>query len=424
MSLLLVRPGFNNVETALSSTVSPAADALFPVTNAYDRIPASIFKFGSLAADSYVWFDFDKCDDKGEFETWAAGAADGWTEANTGGSDVTQTSVGAEVHSGVSAAKLTCAGAGVALAYHEFTAKAGARLRVDLWARGDAGTGTLLYGLYNVNTGKNGIGGATWSTGALGANFLGGSSSSATYQHLTTDVTVESFATCRSDTVKLRVFILNSTNGTSAFADSVTILPVVNFASVHGHNIDPCVTLKLRSSSVASAGSFADRATFSVVQPACYASISDQYIRYWQIMCSGTNSSTTGAPYFGEIVIGDALTLATGPRYPMSVGYRDPRIEVPMRWGSQAYAVGQHASRTFPISLQAVSMTARLEIFDELFRRSRGGAPVVIVPHNADSHTDVIYGRVSPDLPHEWGTKSVAGISTSVEELPFPFVTS
>jgi hypothetical protein len=419
MSVLLLRRGFNLVENALSATPSPAADSLFPTANAGDRIPASIFRFGSLTAAPSIYWDMDEADDKGEFETWASGSPDGWTEDNTGGSDITQTSVGAEVKNGVSAAKMTCAGGGRAYGYHEFTCRAGARLRLDCWGRGDGGTGLARFTLYNVTTGNGSLGAANWSAGILA--FALTSTSSTTYQHLVSDITVEPYETCRSHEVTMRIVIANVTNGTTSFADSVQVFPAVNFASIHGHNIDPACTLKLQGGDTV--GGISDLATFTVAQPSFYTTCTTAFNRYYKLLLSGTNSTASGPIYFGEACIGDALTLGTKIRLPMSPNYSDPRAVIPMRWGSQTYSMGQHPSRTLPFTIQATSMTERNEILNELFRRSRGGGPVVMVPHDGNSHNEVIYGRISSELPHEWAKHDVVNLSSSIEELPFPFIT-
>lgn len=419
--LCLAGQRFNLLENATTVTLSTAADSLFPATNLYDRNPASIFKFGSLTSDPTITFDLDQLGDTGGFET-ASGFPVGWTEVNTGTSDVTRDTI--IFDTGAASAKFTSSGgggAGIASAIKDITMRSNQRAHLYWALAGDAGLGRQEIRVRNQQTGyflvDNSLPATVWDAGDNELDFVTGD----TFQSENGVFQVQDFTACGGATTTVRIELQNANNGTVGQADSLHMDPAVNFCSIHGHNIDTRNTVTVESSDDNSAWTV--RGTFTVRKPSMYVSFSTIYARYWRVKFTGTNSTASGPIWIGELVLGDAQTLSTGPLYPMSVGYRDYQIRVPMRWGDQAYGLGQAFTRSLPLNLQATSMTNRLEIL-EVFERSRGGHPLVIVPHNADSHTDVIYGRLATDLPHDWLTRSIAKITTSVEELPFPFVTS
>jgi hypothetical protein len=155
-----------------------------------------------------------------------------------------------------------------------------------------------------------------------------------------------------------------------------------------------------------------------------YATCSVQYIRYWRHLYSETNGSTAGPIFMGEAVIGDYSTLGTGVAYPYGITFRDPQISVPKRVGAPTtYQLSQFNQRSMNLTFRAENKTRQEEVL-ALLELSRGGHPLVVVPHDANSFTDVMYGKLSGEMPHSWETPNYVPITTSLEEMAFPLVTA
>jgi hypothetical protein len=128
---------------------------------------------------------------------------------------------------------------------------------------------------------------------------------------------VESYLTCAAaDTVTLEVTFICSGSG-SGYADSVIIVPGVNFWSVHNHNIDPGIVPTLYWSDDNAA--FTSAGTATVYHPSFYVTLGAQssslYHRYWRGSFIGTNSTQTGTIWVGEFVLAQAIQLLKGPGY-------------------------------------------------------------------------------------------------------------
>lgn len=397
-----------------SPSPSPATD--FPMANAHTGGPETVFRFGSLTAAPTVTYDLDLLLGLGNMESMpASGPLPTWTNASTVDGSLARSIT---AHSGTYAAEFT-AGTGTAAMYKDFTVSAGQRLRIEGWLKGDTSpAASMLVRVQNLQTGNYWTG-SVWGSSALPAL----SEATGTYTLVSSEFTVESYSVCRSDTVQLRVTLVCAVAGGVTYADDVTFFPGVTFASVHGHNIDPVSGLTLRSSTDNFGSSDDLRVTFTVSQPSFYATIAEVFARYWRWAFTGTNSTRSGAIYVGEWVLGQYLQPARGPAYPMSLGHSVPQVTVPRRVGAPAvYRLSQSNQRVFPISFQAENMTQRLEIL-QIFERSNG-RPIVVVPHNADGFTEVVYGRLSSGLPHSWSTKNYVSLETEVVEMAFPLVTA
>lgn len=403
--------------TSGGGTPSPAADSLFPAVNAHSGGPGEIFKFGSVTAAPTMTYDLDFMLGLGNMESRpASGPNVGWTNASTGTGAVSRTVTS---HAGAFGATYV-AGTGTAVEYKDFTVRSGQRLKIDTWIRGD-GDAACEVRIQNLQTANYLTAAGAWS--ATPQTALANASTS--YSNASLTFTVEDYATCRSDTVVLRVSVGCLQASGTAYADDLIFIPAVKFASVHGHNIDPRCGLTVRSSTDNFSSSDTLRATFTVLRQSFYATFSEVFERYWRFAFTGTQSDRSGAIWIGEWVLGEHLTLSRGPLYPMSLPHSDPQIQVSLRVGAPGtYRVSQFYQRTFPIAFQAENMTQRLQILREVFDRSLGGRPLVVVPHDADSFTEVIMGKLAPGLPHEWTTRNVLKMETEFTEMAFPLITS
>lgn len=404
----------------LGGTPDPAANSNFPVAKLIDDDPGTIFRFGSITAAPSVTYSVDRLLGFGDMEAMpASGPLPTWTDISTGGGSLARS---ATAHAGSFGAEFT-AGAGTAgMSAPPVTARSGQRMRVESWLRGDvADDGVMGLRIRNLQTGNYLTSAGAWS--ATPQNLAAGVTDSYVAHDLS--FTVESYSVCRSDTVQLELQLINAVAGSVTYADDVILIPAVTFASVHGHNIDPSCGLTLRSSTDNFSSSDDLVATFTVKQPSFYTTFAEVFRRYWRFAFTGTQSDRSGPTFIGEWVLGEHLTLSKGPAYPMQLPHSDPQIRIAKRVGAPTtYQLSQFNQRTFPVSFRAENMTQRLEILQEVFERSRGGKPLVVVPHHTDSFTEVLYGKLAPGLPHSWETRSFVAMDTEIMEMAFPLVTS
>lgn len=413
----------NALETANAVSADPAADALFPETCVFDRRTDAIFRFNALTEEPTLTVDLDMLSNTGDFEGSFPPA--GWDVATTGTAAVTQEADPAHVHFGDFSALLS-AGDGAAALSYDVTVKSGSVVWVEAWMQADA-TSTVNAAIRNQQTGNYWTGSAwtstpsTWATRAPAAT---------TYARSKTSIPVEDYTDTQGAVTTLRLQFSNSTAASEGWVDGVSICPAVNFISFHGHNID------LRSAPVVS-WTFNDPpaptpvtvGTMTPAQPSFYSLLSDQFdanpavgiARFWEFEFSDTNSEDSGPIYISELVMGYAKTFRS-TALPHSPSYSDQQVRVPRRFGApMPFGMGKNELRDIPITVLAESVNDRNEFFDE-WRCALGGFPVVVVPHTANGHTDVVFGILSETLPHEWPTTTYAKITTSIAEMQLPLI--
>lgn len=424
--ILLAGRQANVLETAHDFTVSPSADALFPATNLYDRRPNTVFKFGSLTTAPTITVDLDQIDDTGGFET-VSGFPVGWTTAVSGTGAVTQESNLAHVYAGDYSAMLeNPGGAGVSSIYRDVEFRTGSTLLVEAWLQADA-TSLVEAAIRNQQTG-NYWNGTSWQAAST---TWASQSGAAPFTRYTSAVEVESIATVQAEVTTLRIQFSNAVASSEGWVDGVTVCPAVNFISFHGHNIDLRSAPAINYSFDNFASSDTRLTTLTPRQPAFYASLSTTAAgftasgpvpRYWRITFADTNSSTSGAIYVGELVMGDAVTYRSGA-LPLQANYSAQQVRVPRRFGAPSvYGMGAHELRSFPLTLRTETVAERDALFDE-WRRTIQGYPCVVVPHESDGHGDVLFALAGDALPISWATKTFASLSVEFEELPHPLIT-
>lgn len=410
----------NAVSDAAAITPTPAANALLPATALGDGDPGQVFRFGSLTSTPKVVFDIDRIGADGDFEV-VSGFPVGWTENNSGGSDVTRDTTPTNFNTGAASAKFTPAGGGIAGMFRDIVVRAGQRIKLSFWWKTD-GTGDMECIIRNQQTGfswdpTGGSGSGSWNPGSLSAFSRTGVGS----ENKSTEITVQDFATCGSGTTVIRVAFQGTVTGGNGWVDTVLFSPGISFASVHGHNIDPRsapITIDSSGDDI----SYTTRGTISTVtKPSMYVTFGVQYFRYWRIIFTDQQSAASGPISMGEVVLGEALTLARGPLYPFRRTSRAPQIRIARQVGGPAIVGhGTMEQRTIPLSFRCRA-AQRSEFLNEVFRRSMTGAPGVIVP-NTD-HPEVHFGVLSEEYPEEWPAKNYLDYSTTLEELAFPLVT-
>jgi hypothetical protein len=413
--LWLGGPRMNLLATGTSVTPSVSADALFPTAGLYDGKPGVIFRFGSRTSAPNVTADLEMTGGTGLFESWSGGSPVGWTEANSGTGAVTEEAV--IVAEGTRAAKFS-AGTGTATLYKDITFRPGQKINVSCQLY-QGSIGGMILRVRNQDTGKYCAVDGSWlptSQDFQSPSLAGG------YEAFSTNVVVEDYETIQKATTVVRFQLYNEVAASDSYADNLRILPGYNFCSIHGHNIDYRSAPTFRSSTDNFSGAGALQGTFTVRQPSMYVTLSSTiYQQYVRVLFADTNSETSGAIYMGELVVGDTSEFR-GPALPLQANYSDQQVRVPHRFGAPAiYGMGRSELRSFPLTIRCESASDRDDFFNE-WRRTIGGYPVVVVPHDGDGHTDVVFGQVEEALPHSWATKKFATLSTTLDELPLPLL--
>ncbi len=320
MSMLYAAGRYANIlERALSVTITPGADALFPATNLYDGRLTRPFKFSSNAANPEIRWD---------------GAA------FTPGSSTPYT----------------------------FTARAGERRRIT-------SGGTTNVQIQNLSTGKYLKSDLTWVTGTQNCLTAAGS----------LDYQVESFALCQQPYVSLKI--------TQSGAQTMSDWPRWNAAIVYGHNLDPALTVELRSSTDNFSASNVLEVTGAILQPGFYmldaGGISN---RYGRVLFTGTNQSTG---WISEVIPCWLETATDAPDVGLEVRYQEPQIRNTMAYGeAYVYPLAPRPRRVVQMRFNQLATTGAIETRQEMVLRGRGGAyPIVMIPVAAES--DVFFGRLT-----------------------------
>lgn len=382
--LFVVGEHANALANATFST-SPSAATQFPASNLADGQPGTIFRFGSLAVNSIIEADLDIGGNDGDFESWTGGTPDGWTEANTGTGTVTQNIT--EFNSGASSAEFED-GSGTASLYRDYSVRTGATLKLDVaHFATDIPLPVMKVRVQDLRTGKWLKSDSTWDGAQQDAIACA-------VQLLTWVPETLTFAVESSiwPTTSLRL-TLHHESGSAGLFDSVALYPQVDFASWHGHNIDPVVTLQLRSSSDAFASDNDLEATPTVAVGAFYSYLAAPVLkRYWRSYFSGgPNSSVSGPPYLGEWCLAKALALSKGPAYPVTLRHHFPQVRGRIgTWATYAYALSQHPQTDVSLTFRHQDAHST-EFQKEVVQRAGGGGVCVVVP-DTDA-PDIVFAR-------------------------------
>jgi len=401
-----------NLLARASSVTSTSAATNYPLANAYDGRASEEFRFASAAVDSNITADLNLITN-GDFET---STLSGWIDRSLGSGNLGDEEL-STVHAGAKAMKLVLATAGAnnwAMRTWDKEVRAGERLTVSAWLRGN-GTVYSRLRVLNLQTGKYLTSAGAWSTVQdVGAR------QPATYAQTSVTFTVETFAQCLGPTATLRVICLatEASNTGTVYADDVYLWPSWRLASAHGHNVGPCVTPEVRSSTDNFSGSDVLRATMALAAPTCYSYLSavcdDRYVR---LKLVGTNWQ---APAIGELFVCLPLRLARHSDWGAELTWEHPDLvsETP---GKEQYVSSLSAwpRRIFGLKFRFLSETQKAEALTEIFQRSRGRAnPLILVPDA--SLGDVLLGRID----RSWTVRRTLaahyeGNDLVVSELPF-----
>ena len=312
--------------------------------------------------------------------------------------------------------KLT-AGTSSASAYQDIVLRSGEKFTVTVDSRSTAAGISSRLRVQCLETGNYLSTDAAWGATAVDA-ITNATSSFAT---VALSATVEAISITKQDLVHLRITALNNSTGNITYMDELYVWPSVDFVSIHGHNLDPVVTVTLQSSTD-SFTTTTTQATFTVGQPSFYTALGTlQDIRYWRVQLSGTNSTHSGIPYIGELMVSQKLAPGDTIRYNPELVYTDWQVRSGATPASaRSYLLGDHETRALTMNFLYGSTANFAEALNAILRRSRfGHHPLVVVP--LSSEADVIYGKIDESVSITrptiglWETQAI-----TLTELPFP----
>jgi hypothetical protein len=399
-TLFLTGSAFNLLARGTRSS-SPGIASGFSLDDICDGFPSSRVRLASIAEDSYIKVDLQQVLNAG-FETWPDTIPDSWTNVSAGSGTVTKETV--NIHSGVNAVKLVCgSGLGNLAAIRQtLTVRSGEELTLKVWlktmpgANGRAGVYNPRTGLYLTSTGS-------WTKTETSCLLQEGNLD---WTENKITFTVESFAAIRSDTTPLVLFfaVADIISTRTVYVDDVELFPSANFLSVHGHNLEPLVTLRWSYSD--NDGTYVLIKDLTPGDPTFWGLNTNKVRRRWHKF-TVVGTPWTEAPAFGEIVLGQFQTLLEDAQHPSSGGWEWTRAQQQSRsitpTGDVYVRTRTDApSRALKFPYTHTTEESFQQFREELLERSSYGEfPIVIVPN--DDRPEVLFGRIPDDYTDRVG---------------------
>jgi hypothetical protein len=210
------------------------------------------------------------------------------------------------------------------------------------------------------------------------------------------------------------------------WVDSLFIVPAYDMMAVFGHSIKPAGTIEWIASDDPEFGTSTELAEFRPVEDKFYHRLgSPSTLRYQQIFVG----FSVDVIYAGEIIIGAGYHFPRTAATPIQTSHEDRRIEVPRHLGgrfTRGLARSPRVSKILTFQFDDTPITAESGDWDEwhseIFLRSMGGQPAVIVP--TTDRAEVLFGHLSGSFSETDGAPGQAGYKVLegfvVDELPFP----
>lgn len=423
--IYLAGPSFNRV--SLSNNISATSeDTDSPVSNIGVGRPGRSFKFAASATDDLITIDMNMLSN-GSFETWTlTSVPDDWTDSSDTSVPVTEETT--LIVDGSSAIKLGTDEVEQASVYQDHLVAGGTVMTYIVYLRvgptgGDA-TASLKIEDRSASQWLNSSG--TWQD----ADTDAASTTSATgpetngYTKFTDTFTVQGPAdrvTC------LRVIAKSIGVNGPGYADGIVLWPHldIDFASIHGHNLDAGVTaVQLRSKATAFTASASDgtlEATMTKNMPSFFTNLGTAVSRqFWRFVFVGQNQLPIE---IGEAVLGVSATLtkqihfSTQPAF----GERMPGARHTLASGETTqYNLTQYPHATISVDFNSFKSDLD-EVHDSLWVASSFGAnPVVIVPDHTINRA--YFGKLQLTFPMTRFANNLDRWSYGIdlEESPFP----
>lgn len=408
---ILSGPYLNHLtRTETAPTMSPSAVLLFPSTNAHDNRSSLPAIFGTASSASTLTVDLSLL--SGEFES--SGSAATWTMLGVG----SIVSSSGDAYGGTrSASVLLGIGTTEAIAYDDVTVRSGEELNFFAAALNPGGADAGIVRIRNRQTGKWLAADTTWSSSQADLLSVAGS----TWDTVSVKFSVESLATCITDTVTLRVY-LHAFGGEARF-DEVSLWPSTNWFSVHGHNIPPFVTPTIQYSTAGTSWALFD--TMTLRRDSFYSATTSglQTYRYWRLLLDGI-PDTNSLMYMGEVVLGQYYDLIRNPVYGGTLKWLDRQTRLESDIGDQfVHLHGQAPQRTLLMNFVFPSSTEYEQFHKQLFRGSRGGGNLVCIAPIEMDDSVAILGRIRDSIDVVKNTPLERTSLLEVIEAPLPNAT-
>lgn len=379
---ILERPG-----TTLSA--SQTSLALYPISRIADGRPSQMYLFATAAADDYVQADISQLLN-GDLEDWTSGAPDSFTVAVSGTGAVTEETTGAKVVGGAgSGAKLANGASGTAESYQDLEVLSGEPIQFRASGLTSNADSPAEIECQNLQTGLYLNTSGTWQAGQT--NCL--ETTSTSLVQVSNTFAVESFLTTRSHSVTLRFRMHMDAAAASREHnwDGLEVIPGVNLASVHGHNLDAKITAELHSDDASDFSGVTDHGDFTVDVPTFYLKLATtQYYRYWRpLVMTGTQSSVTGPAELGLLFLGNATALLRSPSHSgLSVAELISQEEAATRLSREQWRVKYTKFRQRFASLRFKQTdTMQVQFRDEILKRTNDGVdPMVLIIRDDRTH--------------------------------------
>ena len=389
---------YANILNGAESVAGSSEDSLYPAANLYDELPAKPFKFNAAGADDTIDVDANRLLN-GDFEDWTAGAAgelpDNW-EDNAQDPAYDTDREGTIVDEGTYSLRIEAAGTDGYAIQQDFTVLSGWAMTATGKAYSTAGGKAADIRIQNLHTGKWLDANGDWQSTT--DYVVRDDTADTNWTSDTVTFSVEPYSTTGRHTCTLRVICWWEGNGavTYGYFDGVAVWPHVNFASIHGHNLDAgaLITPKLQSDDNSSYSSVALLKTMTVIRPAFYSKLGSLCTeRYYRLLLDGAHHE---AGEIGQLVLGqyDTLARSISATSDPTMDHAQPqsRSTMPNR---QIYArkLSDQKQREWSFDYVARTTAQREEILELAERCNHGVDPIVFVPF--DDESAVLYGYLT-----------------------------
>lgn len=369
-----------NVLRQANSITASSENALFPASRAGNGLPADPFVGGTPAANDHLTVDACQIKDP-DFDSDTNGNPPPAPWVVTTGVTVSN----AQSNSSPNSLRFN-ASSQQAHQDREFVKAADYDVSAALF--GD-GTNNILAKLLNLQTGRWLNTSAAWQDAETHFH----QQSAASWSVVTRSFTVENIG---YGVIKLRLLIDNPTSAAAAYADDLLLMPKIDFASLHGHNLVAKQAVEIRRSTDNFAASNVLVATITHNPVRVFDSFTAPAVtRYWRFLIPDNNVTPV---VIHEAVFGHLKTLTRSADIGRSEPVVMPQADSTTR-GQVFYRTNLSEFDLQNYVLRYSARTAGLaEMLGEIWRAARSGKdPVILVPD--DARSEVIHGRMRSSVP-------------------------
>jgi len=328
----------------------------------------------------------------------------------------------AQQQAGVASLKCSNTTAGhLAQRHQDILMRAGEAAELEVYIRGDGASGGEAV-LHNPTTNKYLNSGGGWETTAVAF----GSRTAATWAKSPVAFNVESYSIVRGDVCRLRLTLRKAAASSGdAWFDEAALWPTTNFLSVHGHNLDPALTVEWRVSTDNFVSNNVLLRTLSALQPSFWPTATfpaSSNARWHRLRLVGTNSPASDAVWIGEWVLAQAKAMQRLPNPGPEIEFEQAQVRHRLPTGGQRVVrLEEHRRRIWRSSFRFVDPAWRDEAYEVYERSSAGAHPLVVVPN--DMEATVLYGLLPAnriERRHPDSASAVTDVDVELEESAFP----